>query len=76
MASRIMVGWVGHRELGELECEVVETKDLGGLNVFDEATPTKVCWFGSGGKVDEITWLASQQRWVFTPRKPRRSRCK
>jgi hypothetical protein len=63
-SNKINVGWMRLPEMGQIECEVVETKDLGPLNVFDAPTPTVVRYLS--GKPCKVAWCASQSRWVFS----------
>ena len=55
----INVGWIGKHELGNVQCEVIEHWPDA------EARPRTVRY--NKGKTAEVSWCASQSRYVFTP---------
>lgn len=55
----INVGWIGKPELGNVECEVVEHWP------DSESRPRTVRY--NKGKTSEVSWCASQDRYVFVP---------
>lgn len=55
----INVGWIGKSELGNVECEVVERWPDA------EARPRTARY--NKGKTSEVSWCASQERYVFVP---------
>lgn len=63
MGDKIRVGWVGHPELGELECEVSTYRYPN-----NSPEPFTVSW--AHGKNNPIVYCHSEQRYVWMSPEP------